>query len=240
MSTEKLDSIIEKRVVKRGNKVRIESNCEYCGKIFDRTKAKYYQSKHHFCSHKCSTDWVHQQTPKTKVKCRNCGIDFEKKDSEITNQKHFYCSRKCRDRFHIENSHQYQDYISEKTLKKKSENSKEYWTREGYRENQIEIHKGRQIPISEQKNKYQRTSEKEWLEIATKIRKRDGYVCQYCKSDEGYIVHHIVPWRISGDDRDLNLITLCKSCHGHIEPKWDEYVNYFQINIIQKMNSNDE
>ena len=227
--------IIEKRVVKRDGKVRIEGNCEYCGKIFSKTKSEYNQSKHHFCHHKCSTDWNHQQTLKIKVKCRNCGIIFEKNDSQITNQKYFYCSTQCRNIFHKEKPHQYQDYTSEGALRRKSECGKEYWTRPGYRTNQIEVHRGRRIPISKQKNKYQRTSEKKWLEIATKIRKRDKYICQYCNSHEGYIVHHIVPWEISKDDRESNLITLCKSCHGHIESDWKSYVNYFQVNIIQTM-----
>jgi len=78
-----------------------------------------------------------------------------------------------------------------------------------------------------------RFATKEWRMISNKIRKRDGFICQYCGGEHSIKVHHIIPFGISADNDPSNLVTLCKKCHTHIESNWNQYVNYFQINIIQ-------
>lgn len=47
---------------------------------------------------------------------------------------------------------------------------------------------------------------KEW------IRERDNYTCQLC-GKEGYIVDHILPWKVSHDSTISNLRVLCHSCN---------------------------
>lgn len=64
-----------------------------------------------------------------------------------------------------------------------------------------------------------RTGVRKWREIAKIIRKRDNYICQQCNVFPAYEVHHIIPFRISHNDKPNNLITLCKKCHLIIEPK---------------------
>lgn len=56
-----------------------------------------------------------------------------------------------------------------------------------------------------------------WRKKAQEARIRDNFTCQNCGKKPSISVHHIVPWRISKDDRLTNLITLCPSCHMKIE-----------------------
>jgi 5-methylcytosine-specific restriction endonuclease McrA len=59
-----------------------------------------------------------------------------------------------------------------------------------------------------------------WDKIKKSILDRDGYMCQLCNKTIGRLaVHHIIPWRVSHDDRPENLITLCASCHSKEEHK---------------------
>lgn len=57
----------------------------------------------------------------------------------------------------------------------------------------------------------------DWPRIAVSIRLRDK-VCQLCgktpaANKRALDVHHIVPWRVSHDNRPGNLIALCRVCH---------------------------
>lgn len=64
-----------------------------------------------------------------------------------------------------------------------------------------------------------------WRTQAARARERDGYLCQMCKREQGrraFSVHHIRPLREFGDDwrranQLSNLITLCQSCHVHVD-----------------------
>jgi hypothetical protein len=57
-----------------------------------------------------------------------------------------------------------------------------------------------------------------------RILKRDGYKCRICGrspadySDIELHVHHIRPWARGGLTEDVNLITLCHTCHRGLEP----------------------
>ena len=60
-----------------------------------------------------------------------------------------------------------------------------------------------------------RLSNDEWLEIRTRILKRDNYTCVNCNETGGNLhVHHIVPKSKGGTDEDDNLVTLCDRCHS--------------------------
>lgn len=57
----------------------------------------------------------------------------------------------------------------------------------------------------------------EWRRIKAEVRARDG-VCRECgktSSENGRAldVHHLDPFRFSGDNSPKNLVTLCRSCH---------------------------
>lgn len=52
-----------------------------------------------------------------------------------------------------------------------------------------------------------------WFEISAAVKRRDGYECRKCGSEEDLEVHHIVPVSKGGTNSQANLITLCHRCH---------------------------
>lgn len=55
------------------------------------------------------------------------------------------------------------------------------------------------------------------------VLERDGYECQICRRKDSLHLHHLIKRRNGGDHKADNLITLCASCHGHIETGDVEY-----------------
>lgn len=59
-----------------------------------------------------------------------------------------------------------------------------------------------------------------YKDLQTKIFERDNYTCRYCgKSSREYralVMAHIRTASMCGDDRESNLITLCRHCYNHI------------------------
>ena len=72
-----------------------------------------------------------------------------------------------------------------------------------------------------------------WKRRSKEIRKRDNNTCQGCGSRGNLQVHHIIPYRISKDNSDKNLITLCNHCHQVRE--WNENKNPNLPKNIQKV-----
>ncbi len=70
------------------------------------------------------------------------------------------------------------------------------------------------------------------------IRERDGYICQICHKSNylelyeikrSLCIHHIIPYKILGDNPPWNLISLCTSCHSKAESKYnDVLIDQFQ------------
>lgn len=60
--------------------------------------------------------------------------------------------------------------------------------------------------------------------------------CKFCGEDnkEALEEHHIVPRRYNGSDRDENLVTVCKNCHGKLESLYDDR---FYEQIIEILSS---
>lgn len=58
---------------------------------------------------------------------------------------------------------------------------------------------------------------KDWPKIRKKVLQRDGHMCKICGRHDHLHVHHIIPWKISRSNEDLNLVTLCNKCHPKLE-----------------------
>ena len=58
---------------------------------------------------------------------------------------------------------------------------------------------------------------KKWPEIRKKVLMRDGNACRICGSTKHLHIHHLIPWKISHSNEDLNLVTLCRKCHPKVE-----------------------
>ena len=74
---------------------------------------------------------------------------------------------------------------------------------------------------------------KDWPKIRKRITLRDGGRCRICGSTKNLHIHHIIPWKISHSNEDLNLVTVCRKCHPKIEKfAWlllEEGAHRFQI-----------
>ena len=62
----------------------------------------------------------------------------------------------------------------------------------------------------------------DWNYICAVIKERDDYKCRICGSYDLLEVHHISPWRISRDNSDENLITVCFHCHMNLH-RFEKY-----------------
>jgi hypothetical protein len=61
---------------------------------------------------------------------------------------------------------------------------------------------------------------KNWKLLSKKILKRDDYTCQSCGvslKERKHNTHHIIPFSISHDNSENNLVSLCIPCHTSIE-----------------------
>lgn len=56
-----------------------------------------------------------------------------------------------------------------------------------------------------------------WRALRKQVLARDGNVCVHCGSTTRLTVHHIVPWGVSQNDDNVNLMTLCGVCHYIVE-----------------------
>jgi hypothetical protein len=57
-----------------------------------------------------------------------------------------------------------------------------------------------------------------WRSLSQKIRRRDAGICQSCGViPDKHNCHHIIPYSVSKDNREENLVTLCIPCHTSIE-----------------------
>jgi 5-methylcytosine-specific restriction endonuclease McrA len=55
-----------------------------------------------------------------------------------------------------------------------------------------------------------------WKETRQSALERDGHKCVKCGNLSKLVVHHIVPWDETQDNRLDNLMTLCIACHMQI------------------------
>lgn len=56
--------------------------------------------------------------------------------------------------------------------------------------------------------------------LRQQVLRRDGWRCQSCGAMSSLEVHHKQFRSHSGEDSELNLITLCTECHGEAHRGW--------------------
>lgn len=78
------------------------------------------------------------------------------------------------------------------------------------------IKKTTQHRIHEAKNKKKYYTE-QWDSIRKKVYQRDGHRCVMCGKKGKISAHHIVPVKLSKDNSQSNLVSLCDSCHKQLE-----------------------
>jgi 5-methylcytosine-specific restriction endonuclease McrA len=56
--------------------------------------------------------------------------------------------------------------------------------------------------------------------LRQQVLRRDGWRCQSCGTMSNLEVHHQKFRSQSGEDSELNLITLCTACHAQMHRRW--------------------
>lgn len=182
-----------------------ERHCAYCGNIFIWNSNKPNKK---YCNTECTYNALHNKYANREIwsekrPCAYCGKIFEW-FSNKSNQK--YCSIECRT-------------IATANNAKKSMSDVDALRNAVYLKVSEIIHKMDQAQGDTFNDKYidyweiGNISEKTREDVLT----RDKFECQICKRKDSLHLHHLIKRRNGGNHHADNLITLCASCHRHIE-----------------------
>ena len=217
---------------------KIKRICEICGKEFFVIPSTIKRGGGRFCSYKCMGKWESNNRRgknsygwkggRVEQVCKNCGKRFLVKVYRLKLKDRVkFCSVECKKKWKRENP------LPEEIREKMSEARKKYFSIKENLEkisgDKSHLWKGGITPIY-----IMRLSGSKWKVIIKKVYKRDNYQCQLCGKKGGKLnAHHIIPWRVSHNDKMSNLITLCRSCHSKIENKWYQYAPmFFEMNGV--------
>lgn len=184
-----------------------EKKCEYCGKVFIWESIKSNQK---FCSNECTMKYMREKTTKAVIKesrnCAFCGKTFEWSSSK-PNQK--YCSNSClKDAtyFNIKSYRKNSDEFIEKLRSRVYLHVTEII---GYMRMEGDSFNGKYIDYWQVGDISEKTREE--------VLNRDNYECKICRRKENLHLHHLIKRKNGGNHKADNLVTLCASCHRHIE-----------------------
>jgi endogenous inhibitor of DNA gyrase (YacG/DUF329 family) len=204
---------------KKGKTVK----CDVCGKPIYIPQSRF-SYKNHFCSASCYGKWrsmfikaeTHPQFKSLKINCPVCGKSFYVQPWRLKRSRDICCSKECikllyRFKFKGENNPFYGKRHTSETKEKlsRTHQGSNTWNWKG--------------GVS---FRYWMGRDSKWKKLRLKILKRDNFTCQACGSKNNLDVHHKIPFRISHDNSESNLITLCHNCHIKIERTWDKIENF--------------
>lgn len=201
----------EKQQTEQKKEVRLATHiCLYCGKKFTWTSNKSFQK---YCSKECASKANKERLMaykwKEERKCAYCGNAFEW-HSNKSGQK--YCSLECRE---AATKIKIRDYQKQKRNEKTDEEIRnEVYLKVLDIISKMDQSKGAAFggmpidyrvvgDISEKTREY--------------VLQRDSHECQVCKRKDSLHLHHLIKRKNGGNHDAENLITLCASCHRHIE-----------------------
>lgn len=179
-----------------------DRKCKTCGRGFYIKLSAIKKGRGKFCSPNCFHS--SRRIKVHKKRCEACG-DSYRPQSIRHSKTSKYCSKEC---FNSVPK-------SEETRRKCSESHKKLVSKSW-----------RGGITSRYQSKYRSYK---WGIIKRAVYLRDKNICQdcnvYCKK-HNISCHHLVPFRVSGDDRLTNLVTLCTSCHAKADYKYRESEQY--------------
>lgn len=209
------------------------STCAFCSKEFKAAPS----AKRKFCSHKCSTD----AKIANKKECLNCGNEFIAVRKRV-----MYCSRDCyythNSRYKVGTSFSTLHEVTDETKRTLSNITKEQWKSGQFNDY---LKKRRESTLRGKdhfnyKNGNGGIREKlyslfEYKDWRSSVFKRDNFTCQKCRQKGGALeAHHKTSFREIAAKYQFkdhieaakclelfdvsNGITLCKSCHGEVDP----------------------
>jgi 5-methylcytosine-specific restriction endonuclease McrA len=59
-----------------------------------------------------------------------------------------------------------------------------------------------------------------WIKLRREMIAEHGK-CASCGVTEKLSVHHMIPWRLTHDNRPENLVVLCRPCHAREDRLWE-------------------
>ena len=188
--------------------MRIDFQCETCGKPGHRNYSQGKVPSHFFCSRECQNEW---QKTREDLVLKNKDPEFRKKVS---------LGLKRRKEILGENYH------SPETKRKIGDATIDHWQNydDATRAHMLDVLQGNATA----KRKYG-PYDYEWKMLSKKMC-TDG-TCHRCGAKENLAVHHIIPTKEGGTKDIKNLVVLCRSCHAIVEyqqkkifsiiPDWD-------------------
>lgn len=161
-----------------------------------------------------------------KLKCNKCGIIFPLGGNNFNKGKGYFCSRKCRMTHPEErkkNSRRVKLQFQRGRIHPKGMLGKIAWNKgkESLR------WKREKNPNWNNGSSYEEYGF-DWIKkLKEKIRKRDGYECIECNEQKKILVVHHIDYN-KKNNKEENLITLCRRCHGKTNYKREDWTKYFR------------
>lgn len=190
--------------------------CEYCNKEFEWSEKRKTQK---YCSVDCrnKAERIRSKTREYKHNCLNCNEIIQGKENK--NKK--FCCNKCEEEYKLNK----QKELLENELKESLENNELAIVKNIL--NDIVFIKISEIINKSKTNKidtdfnYHEIDYRILGDIPSDTKRyvleRDNNECQICKNNNNLHIHHITKRANGGNHDPSNLITLCASCHRHIE-----------------------
>jgi len=222
----------EQEIRCKKNKELLEFVCDYCTKIFKRSKKRYLDKKrlcgqkNQFCSGECHNKFkrTHSQLNDIKVHCKSCNKLITKRISKKEINKNHFCSRSC--------SATYNNSINPKRKKSKRTCKKCNVDITGQGRKTIcdncnnFIIDWSKVTFAEikAKRRYQKNSRIRDLSRNIYYKSGQPQFCFNCGYDKHIDVCHIIAVSSFPDSAVVseinslsNLIALCKNCHWEFD-----------------------
>ncbi len=188
--------------------MRVDYDCETCGKPGHRNYTQGKVPSHFFCSRECQNEW---QKNREDLVLKNKDPKFRKKVSEGLKRR----KRELGDNYH-----------SEETKRKIGDATIQHW------ENYDDETRRHMLDVLQNNATAKRTYgpyDLAWKQLSAAL--CTNGICHRCGKREHLIVHHIIPVSAGGRREKKNLVVLCRSCHALVEhqqkiiygilPDWD-------------------
>lgn len=204
---------------------RIKS-CTVCGKSFSAWGRT--------CSRECGGIFRRKRTQRP---CRVCGKEFEYHTSRGIRVA--YCSREC-----------YAKRVTTKIELKCANCNMKFSRTPAFikrrrthfctTECRILFYKKQRHPLWRGGETSDRGSE--WYLLCRRIRKRDEYKCQGCgmaqRKGDKLSIDHIIPFRLVMENAEVNLVSLCRSCHSKKTQAERLFLRGDVLGFIQRLRCN--
>lgn len=174
--------------------MRVDYECEVCGRTGHRSYAQGKVPKHFFCSVACQNEW---QKSREDIVLKNKNPEFRQKVSAGLKRRKQLLGN---------------NYHSAETKRKIGAATVEHW------ENYDDATREHMLSVLRENGAAKRTYgdyDLEWKTLSRMMRKNG--ICHRCGTRERLIVHHIIPVKCGGTRESKNLVVLCNGCHTTVE-----------------------